>query len=118
MAQWEFVDWLLYWLLETSYFEFEWDHGNSSKIETKHAVSIQEVEAVFRSSLALPLGVQITPITEEQRLGLIGPTLNGQLLQVAFVLRNGKVRVISARPAHRKERRRYEEILRKISQRI
>jgi len=56
MAQWEFVEWLLFWILETSHFEFEF--------------------------------------------------------------REGRVRVISARPAHRKERKQYEEILRKIYERI
>lgn len=115
MAQWEFVDWLLFWILETSLFEFEWDEGNQSKNAKKHGISLAEVEAVFRSGLALPLGIQITPIVPEQRLGLVGPTLDGRLLQVAFVLREGRVRVISARPAHRKERKQYEEILRKIT---
>lgn len=115
MAQWEFVEWLLYWIFETSHFEFEWDRGNSSKIETKHGISIPEVEAVFRSGLALPLGIQVSPFAAEQRLGLVGPTLGGRLLQVAFVMREGQVRVISARIAHRKERQRYEEILRKIT---
>ena len=115
MAQWEFVDWLLFWILETSLFEFEWDAGNQSKNVKKHGISVTEVEAVFRSGLALPLGIQITPIGPEQRLGLVGPTLDGRLLQIAFVLREGRVRVISARPAHKKERKQYEEILRKIT---
>lgn len=115
MAQWEFVEWLLYWIQETSYFEFEWDTGNSAKNFNKHGVSIVEVESVFRLGLALPLGIQVSPIVDEQRLGVIGPTLEGRFLQVAFVLRHGRVRVISVRPAHRKERIRYEEILRKIT---
>src|SRR5688500_8819943 len=115
MAQWEFVEWLLLWILETSHFEFEWDVGNSTKNAAKHGISIDEVEAVFRSGLALPLGIQIRPVAYEQRLGLVGPTLSGRLLQIAFVLREGRVRVISARPANRKERRQYEEILRKIT---
>lgn len=115
MAQWEFVEWLLFWILETSHFEFEWDIGNISKSATKHGVSINEVEAVFRSGLALPLGIQTAPLAREQRLGLIGPTISGRFLQVAFTLREGRVRVISARPAHRKERKQYEEILRKIT---
>jgi len=118
MAQWEFVEWLLFWILETSHFEFEWDKGNQTKSAVKHKISIEEVEAVFRLGLALPLGIQISPPANEQRLGLVGPSLNGRLLQVAFVLREGRVRVISARPAHRKERIKYEEILRKISERV
>lgn len=40
MAQWEFVDWLLYWILETSHFEFEWDQGNRTKNESKHGISV------------------------------------------------------------------------------
>lgn len=118
MAQWDFVEWLLFWILETSHFEFEWDKGNSSKSLLKHKVTLGEVEAVFRSGAALPLGIQVSPIVNEQRLGLVGPTIGGKLLQVAFVLREGRVRVISARPAHRKEKKQYEEILRKISQRV
>lgn len=118
MAQWEFVDWLLFWILETSHFEFEWDEGNLTKNSKKHGIETYEIEAVFRSGMALPLGIQISPITNEQRLGLIGPTLNEKLLQVAFILREGRVRVISARPAHKKERIQYEEILRKITKRI
>ncbi len=70
---------------------------------------------MFRSGAALPLGIQISPVVSEQRLGIVGPALNGKLLQIAFTLREGKVRPISARPAHPKERKQYEEILRKIS---
>ncbi len=118
MAKWHFVEWLLYWILETSYFEFEWDKGNQTKSAAKHKISIEEVEAVFRSGQALPLGVQVSPQAEEQRLGLVGPAISGRLLQVAFTLRDGRVRVISVRPAHRKERKQYEETLRKISERV
>ncbi|OFZ46033.1 MAG: hypothetical protein A2381_19420 [Bdellovibrionales bacterium RIFOXYB1_FULL_37_110] len=102
-------------MLETSYFEFEWDEGNSHKNAKKHGLETHEIEAVFRSGLALPLGVQISPLHNEQRLGIIGPSINGKLIQIAFTLREGRVRVISARPAHKKEKVQYEEILRKIS---
>lgn len=118
MAKWEFVEWLLFWLLETSRFEFEWDNGNLYKSAKKHGVTTEEAETVFRSGLAIPLGIQISPQVPEQRLGIIGPTLSGKLLQIAFILRAGQVRIISARPAKRKERRQYEEVLRKITKRI
>ena len=118
MARWEFVEWLMFWILETSHFEFEWDAGNRTKNVTKHKISIEEVEAVFRSGYALPLGIQISPAVNEQRLGVVGPALSGRLLHVAFVLREGRVRVISARIAHRKERDKYEEILRQITETI
>lgn len=102
MAQWIFVEWLLFWILETSHFEFEWDTGNLTKNSKKHGISTEEVEAVFRSGLALPLELQISPPVNEQRLGLVGPTINGKLLQIAFTLREGRVRVISARLAQKK----------------
>lgn len=118
MAVWEFVEWLLIWILETSDFEFEWDEGNISKSAQKHGVSVNEVEEVFRSGRALPLGIQVSPILQEERYGLIGPTEKNKKLQVAFTFRTGKIRVISARPAHRKERKRYEEIQSQITQSI
>lgn len=68
--------------------------------------------------MSLPLRIQISPVVNEQRLGLVGPTISGKLLQVVFVLREGRVRVISARHAHRSERKQYEEILRKITKGI
>lgn len=69
MAQWEFVEWLLFWILETSHFEFEWDKGNQTKSAMKHKISTEEVEAVFRSGLALPLGIQISRQPMSKGLG-------------------------------------------------
>ncbi len=116
MAQWTFLDWLLVWIMGTSYFEFDWDAGNSTKNSNKHDLLMGEIEFVFRSGRALPLGLQIAPDTgDEQRFGIVGPNSGNRLLQVAFTFRNGKVRVISARTANKKERNRYEEILRKIT---
>lgn len=66
----------------------------------------------------LPLGRQVFPEVDEERLGLVGPTSDGRLLMVVFTLRNGKIRPISARPAHKKERVIYEKYLRKILERV
>ncbi len=62
--------------------------------------------------------MQITPKVEEERLGIIGPTKQGRILQVVFTVREGKVRPISARPAHKKEKKQYEENVRQISEGI
>ena len=118
MAKWDFVDWLLIWIQVSTDFEFEWDAGNVTKSVRKHGVSPQEVEKVFRTGLSLPLGKQISPPTVEDRFGLIGPGVKGRLVQVAFTFRSGKIRVISARVAHKKERIAYEEIKSKIAQGI
>ena len=37
----------LFWIFETSHFEFEWDEGNLTKNARKHGVEIEEGEAVF-----------------------------------------------------------------------
>ena len=118
MAKFRFVEWLLNWLLETPEFQFEWDAGNRSKSSAKHGVSTDEVESVFRVGLAVPLGVQVQPKVNEERLGLVGPTTTGKMLAIAFTLRDGKVRPISARAAQKKEKEAYEQILRKITERV
>lgn len=118
MATFEFVEWLLVWLFETRDYNFQWDKGNQTKNKSKHGIETTDIEEVFCSKLAIPLGIQVSPVVQEERLGIVGPTKKGVLLQVVFTLREGKIRPISARPAHKKERSQYVEILRKISERI
>ncbi len=115
MAQFEFIEWLLLWLLETSFFEFDWDAGNSTKNANKHCVTILEIEQAFRLRKAVPLGIQIKPKKNEETYGIVAITDNDRLLMIAFTLRNQKVRAISARPASQKERIYYEAYLREIS---
>jgi uncharacterized DUF497 family protein len=79
---------------------------------------MNEIEEVFYSGSALPLGVQTRPIHREQRLGIPGSTFRGRFLQVVFTLRDGLIRPISARPASRREKKQYEELLRKIQKGI
>jgi uncharacterized DUF497 family protein len=114
MATSLFVEWLLIWILDTTTFAFEWDQGNRTKNATKHDVTTDEVESVFRLKRAVPLGVQTSPIVNELRLGRLGQSSRGRALQVAFTFRGRKIRVISARPAHRKERNQYDTMAREI----
>ena len=107
MALFEFVEWLLHWLYETDTFEFQWHHGNAFKNIVKHGIHVFEIEEVFYSGSALPLGIQVKPVTSEQRIGVIGSTFQGKLLQVVFTMRDGRIRPISARPANKKEKKRY-----------
>ena len=118
MAKFEYVEWLLLWLVETKEFRFEWDRGNRVKSATKHGVTEDEVEEVFRLGQGLPIGVQVRPIVPEERLAIVGPTFSNRMLIVVFTLRNGRIRPISVRPAHKKERGQYEQVLRKIAERI
>ncbi|MBC7466684.1 MAG: BrnT family toxin [Bdellovibrio sp.] len=114
MAQFRFLLWLAYWYQQNEAFEFEWDIGNSQKSSKKHDVGLDEIESVFEMKMAVPLGRQVTPVVDEERLCLIGPTEMGRMLSVVFTLRDGRVRPISGRAASKKERALYEEISKTI----
>lgn len=87
---------------------FEWDDGNNTKSYTKHGVSCLEAEAVFqdpkRVDFADPLHSD-----KENRFVTLGASNRPRVLFVAWTLRKIKVRVISARPASKKERQVYEQ---------
>lgn len=102
------------WPEETTKFDFEWDGGNRTKSSTKHAVTTIETEEVFSLGQAAPLGIQVSPKVPEERMAIVGVTTSGRILHIVFTIRNGKVRPISARSAHKKERDPYEAFLREI----
>ena len=102
MAHFKFLLWLAYWYQQAEHFEFDWDNGNSNKNHKKHDVSLDEIEAIFAMKMAMPLGRQITPAVDEERLCLVGPTDTGRMLSVVFTLRDGRVRPISGRPASKR----------------
>jgi uncharacterized DUF497 family protein len=87
---------------------FEWDEGNERKSQQKHSVSQGEAEQLFFSA---PLFVleDVAHSKTENRFHALGKTEGGRLLHVTFTIRAKKIRVISARDMHRKERKIYEE---------
>jgi uncharacterized DUF497 family protein len=89
---------------------FDWDEGNSRKSVDKHGVSQAEAEQVFFND-ALLVVEDARYSRREARFHALGSTDAGRLLHVVFTLRRGEtmIRVISARPMHRKERLRYEQ---------
>ncbi len=114
MAQFEFVEWLLWWLFSQKDFEFDWDFGNSSKSLLKRGVGIESAEQFFRNKEdLLPLGIQISPNTDEPRFGAFGMDLLGNRLFVSFTIREGRLRVISIRPMNQIERKRYASLRKK-----
>jgi hypothetical protein len=89
---------------------FDWDDGNSRKSADKHDVSQAEAESVFFNDPVIV--VEDARHSEaERRPNALGRTAQARLLHITFTLRqNGtKIRVISARDMHRKERRAYEQ---------
>lgn len=81
-----------------------------TKSSTKHGVSVDEVESIFALKMAVPIGRQVSPEVDEERLCVVGPAISGKFISVVFTLRDGRVRPISSRIASRKERRLYEEV--------
>ena len=87
---------------------FLWDEGNRDKNQTKHGVTAQETEEVFFDSRYVLLKDKLHS-AQEHRFNIIGLTKAGALLCVSFTVRKFLVRVISARPAAKKERIIYEK---------
>jgi hypothetical protein len=89
---------------------FDWDDGNRRKSTDKHGITQAEAEQIFLNEPLLVVP-DARHSEREARLHALGRTDGGRLLHVTFTLRRGEalIRVISARPMHRKERQRYEE---------
>jgi uncharacterized DUF497 family protein len=88
---------------------FDWDEGNARKNE-KHGVSMAETEQVFFNTPLLVLE-DIKHSRKELRFHVLGKTDDVRLLHITITLRGAgeKIRVISARDMHRKERAIYEK---------
>lgn len=88
--------------------EFEWDIWNIDKSYKKHGITPNEAEEIFLDEDILT--DEDTKHSErEERFTAIGKSLGGNMLLVVFTIRNNKIRIISARKAHKKERRLYEQ---------
>lgn len=86
---------------------FEWDAGNLAKSEGKHAVFWTEAEQVFFNR---PIVVAESSAAHgEQRHFALGKTKAGRQLTIVFTIRDRRLRVISARPMSRRERRVYSD---------
>ena len=86
--------------------EFEWDVEKASSNLEKHGVSFEDAAEAFldpfhRGGNASESG--------EFRQFIIGYTTASRLALVVFVERSPRVRIISARPATRRERKAYED---------
>jgi len=89
-------------------FLFEWDPDKEAANPRKHGVSFDEAKTAFADPLAVTMpGPDHSEI--ETRFLLLGTSDRGRLLLVAHTDRGRRVRIISACPATRRERRTYEE---------
>lgn len=87
---------------------FEWDAEKAASNVAKHGVAFDEAATVF----ADPLGRIVADPRHsmgEDRLVLLGHSHHNRLLAVMFTERGEVIRLISARPATRQERRDHDE---------
>jgi uncharacterized DUF497 family protein len=87
---------------------FDWDQWNVQKNESKHGVSRLEAESAFYAPHYRLFEDQRHSSHNERRYVLYGGSLEARVLMVGFTRRGRKVRIITARPASRKERRIYD----------
>jgi uncharacterized DUF497 family protein len=88
---------------------FQWDEANASKNWTRHEVSQTEAEQVC---LNRPVVVTDARSGTEGRWFAFGRTDGDRLLTTVFTIRGPRLRVISARPMSRLERKRYDQATR------
>lgn len=88
---------------------FNWDQGNARK-NAKHNVSMAEAEQVFFNQPLLVLE-DAKHSNQESRFHALGKSDDKRQLHITFTLRQAgeKIRVISARDMHKKERAIYEK---------
>ena len=87
---------------------FEWDTGNQHKNWLSHKVSPLECEEIFFNKPLL-LADDTKHSKQEKRYYALGHSNNERNLFVAFTIRKGLIRIISARDMSRKERKTYEQ---------
>ena len=86
---------------------FEWDPEKDRANVAKHGADFAEAKSVFADPLAY-LVEDDQHSWGEQRFAALGMSEQHRLLFVVYVYRGERIRIISARPATRRERRAYE----------
>jgi uncharacterized DUF497 family protein len=89
--------------------KFQWDPNKAAVNLRKHGVSFEEAVTVFKDPLALIFDDE-EHSEDENREIIIGASTLSRLLLVCFMERyEDVVRIITARPATRQEKKDYEE---------
>ena len=91
---------------------FEWDPAKSRANELKHGISLAEAASAFLDDDARIIA-DAGHSEDEERFVLLGRSLGKGVLAVAHCYREGDgiIRLISARPATKRERAQYEGFL-------
>jgi uncharacterized protein len=87
---------------------FTWDPAKAAANLRKHGISFMEASTAFADPLSITIPDPDHSVGEE-RFVLIGRSDRQHLVVVAHAERGDLIRIISARPANRRERKTYEE---------
>jgi len=87
---------------------FEWDSRKANANVRKHGVSFEEATTALRDDLAVT-GHDPDHSVEQDRFVTFGVSAQGRLLVVAHTEQGSVIRIVSARPATKSERKIYEE---------
>lgn len=87
--------------------EFEWDQEKAEANFDKHGVAFEEAASVFFDPLSITIDDPQHSV-EENRAVIIGHSIRQRILVVVHTDRGDRIRIISARPATRAEKRDYE----------
>ena len=87
---------------------FEWDENKARTNLAKHGVSFEESSTVFGDPMSIAIPDPAHSQAEDRWI-ILGHSLRGRLLVVVHTERGDNLRIISARPASRRERKQYEE---------
>ena len=88
--------------------KFEWDEDKAESNARKHGTTFEEASSVFADPRAA-IFTDEAHSDEELREIMVGHSAEGRLLVVCFTERGEAIRIISARPATKRERRDYEQ---------
>lgn len=88
--------------------EFEADPIKAAQNLRKHKVSFEEAASIFGDSMELTFPDPDHSIGEMRWLSF-GMSSRGRVLAVIYTERRGKIRLVSARGATKRERKIYEE---------
>lgn len=84
---------------------FEWDPAKAAANLAKHRIDFADITSVFEDPRALTVD---DPDPDEERYVTIGLNTLGQLTVAVYTWRGDTIRIISARPATRRETTQYE----------
>jgi hypothetical protein len=87
---------------------FEWDRMKAARNVINHGVRFPEAASVFFDESAL-FELDTDHSEEEDRYIVLGRSIRSDVLLVVHVIRGERIRLLSARVATPRERRRYEE---------